>query len=93
MNNPNYIRYTLFLSKYNYLAWYIFFTCFNKSNISDNLYWVAASLLASFGFGWVSINSPSIPVATAAFANGSINSGCPPDSAPIDGCCNEWVAS
>ena len=37
---------------------------------------------ASFGFGWVSIKIPAIPLATAALAKTGTNSLCPPLLSP-----------
>src|ERR1700722_9339136 len=46
------------------------------------------------GSGWVSMNSPAIPAATAARAKTGTNSRCPPDTSPLPpGSCTECVAS
>ena len=46
------------------------------------------------GSGWVSMNTPATPTATAARASTGTNSRSPPDEVPLPpGCCTEWVAS
>src|SRR5674476_1691905 len=46
------------------------------------------------GSGWVSMNTPATPTATAARAKTGTNSRSPPDEVPLPpGCCTEWVAS
>ena len=46
------------------------------------------------GSGWVSMNTPATPTATAARASTGTNSRCPPEAPPSPpGCCTEWVAS
>ena len=50
--------------------------------------------IASAGFGWVSMNRPAMPEATAARASTGICSRCPPDDVPCPpGNCTEWVPS
>ncbi len=52
------------------------------------------SLSARSGSGWVSMNTPAIPLATAARASTGTNSRYPPDRVPCPpGICTEWVAS
>ena len=49
---------------------------------------------ARSGSGWVSMNTPATPTATAARASTGTNSRSPPDEVPLPpGCCTEWVAS
>src|SRR4029078_1843519 len=46
------------------------------------------------GRGWVSMNIPATPAATAARASTGTNSRCPPETPePAPGNCTEWVAS
>ena len=55
---------------------------------------LANILGALSGSGWVSMNTPATPTATAARANTGTNSRSPPDEVPLPpGCCTEWVAS
>ena len=50
--------------------------------------------IALAGSGWVSMNRPPIPTATAARASTGTNSRCPPELAPLPpGSCTLWVAS
>ena len=50
--------------------------------------------MAFAGFGWVSMNRPAMPTATAARASTGTNSRWPPDDVPCPpGSCTEWVAS
>ena len=52
------------------------------------------SLRALSGSGWVSINKPETPAATAALASTGTKSRLPPEVVPLPpGCCTECVAS
>ena len=54
-------------------------TCVNRESISCNGSMLALSDGACAGSWWHSTNNPSIPVAAAALARGSMNSRLPDD--------------
>ena len=58
-------------------------------------HWVAASLSARAGSGWVSRKNPSAPATAAAAISAGMCSRWPPlaPPAPCPGCCTAWVAS
>src|SRR6185437_4586497 len=70
------------------------FSVFRSGSIRSRGHALGPSESALDGSGWVSMNIPAIPEATAARASTGMNSRWPPEAVPLPpGSCTEWVAS